>query len=315
MIHLSLDKKSKKIATILGLVAIFIWAIEVVIVSELNEVPLFEALFIIFISSFLFTAARITYRKKWIIYKNHSLKIWFIGILGVCGSDAAYMYAALKAPIIHVDLIDYIWPCLATLFVSFLPNETFKLKNIFACFLGLIGIIILFYDGNLTNKYYDTFLEGYFFAFFGAFIWAVYIAFSRFKKQVPSEMVGLYCGVGALVALVFHIFFEKFVFPSKFEICLCITMGFAGGGLAYQLWDLGIKFGNLPLLNTSTYFARVLAMLFMSYLEKSIITPTLILSTVITILAVFLSTLDISKKIFIYLKNKLLKFKEKSSRM
>ena len=260
MIHFSLDQKTKKLATVLGLIAIFIWAIEVVIVSELNEVPLFEALFIIFSSSFLFTAARITYRKNWVKYKNHSYKIWFIGILGVCGSDAAYMYAALKAPIIHVDLIDYIWPCLATLFVSFLPNEKFSFKNIFACFLGLIGIMILFYDGNLTNKYYDTFLEGYFFAFFGAFIWAVYIAFSRSKKKVPSEMVGLYCGIGAVLAFISHIYCETFVYPSNFELILCIVMGFAGGGLAYQLWDLGIKFGNLPLLNTSTYFARVLAM-------------------------------------------------------
>lgn len=296
MVHFSLYKKSKKIATILGLIAIFIWAIEVVIVSELNEVPLFEALFIIFTSSFLFTAARITYRKKWYVYKNHSLKIWFIGILGVCGSDAAYMYAALKAPIIHVDLIDYIWPCLATLFVSLLPNEKFKTKNILSCFIGLIGIFILFNDDNLTSKYYDTFLEGYCFAFFGAFIWAIYIAFSRFKKKVPSEIVGLYCGVGAVITFILHIIFEEFVMPSKFELTLCIAMGFSGGGLAYQLWDLGIKFGNLPLLNTSTYFARVLAMLFMSYLEKSMITSTLILSTFITILAVFLSSVDMPDK-------------------
>ena len=92
MIH-PINSKSKNLATILGLVAIFIWAIEVVVVSELNEVPLYEALFIIFISSFLFTAARITYRKKWKLYKNHSIKIWIFGIMGVCGSDAAYMYA------------------------------------------------------------------------------------------------------------------------------------------------------------------------------------------------------------------------------
>lgn len=315
MIHFSLDKKSKKLATSLGLVAIFIWAIEVIIVSELNEVPLFEALFIIFASSFLFTAVRITYRKNWIKYRNHSYKVWFIGILGVCGSDAAYMYAALKAPIIHVDLIDYIWPCLATLFVSFLPDEKFRFKNILACFLGLIGIMILFYDGNLTNEYYDTYLEGYFFAFFGAFIWAIYITFSRFMKKVPSEMVGLYCGMGAVLALISHIFFETFVFPSIFEILLCVVMGFAGGGLAYQLWDLGIKFGNLPLLNTSTYFARVLAMLFMSYLEKSIITPTLILSTFITILAVFLSTLNFTESLLKNIKKFFLKLKEKSSRL
>ena len=296
MIYLSLDYKSKKLATLLGLLAIFIWAIEVIIVSELNEVPLFEALFIIFMSSFLFTAARITYRRKWKIYKKHSLKIWAMGVLGVCGSDAAYMYAALKAPIIHVDLIDYIWPCLSTLFVSFLPNERFQTRTIAACFIGLIGIVVLFYDENLTDRFYDTFLEGYFFAFFGALIWAIYIAFSRFMKQVPSEMVGLYCGLGAFLALVCHVFFENFVIPSNFELILCISMGFAGGGLAYQLWDLGIKFGNLPLLNTSTYFARVLAMLFMSYLEKSVITDTLLLSTFITVFAVFLSTLNETKR-------------------
>jgi drug/metabolite transporter (DMT)-like permease len=92
-------------------------------------------------------------------------------------------------------------------------------------------------------------------------------------------------------------------------------MGFAGGGLAYQLWDLGIKFGNLPLLNTSTYFARVLAMLLLTYLEKSIITSTLILSTAVTIFAVVLSSVDISKKNYLYLKKSLLDFKEKSSRM
>jgi len=78
-------------------------------------------------------------------------------------------------------------------------------------------------------------------------------------------------------------------------------MGLAGGGLAYQLWDLGIKFGNLVLLNTSTYFARVLAMFLLSYLEKSVITHTILISTCITISAVILASIEISdiKKLFI----------------
>ena len=148
--------------------------------------------------------------------------------------------------------------------------------------LGLIGIVILFQDGNLTSQYYDTYMLGYFFAFFGAILWAIYITFSRLMQKVPSEMVGLYCGIGAIISLLFHLNFEKFIMPSNLELSLCIIMGLAGGGLAYQLWDLGIKFGNLPLLNTSTYFARVLAMLLLTYLEKSIITSTLLLSTFIT---------------------------------
>ena len=304
MICSLLNRKKKKTATLLGFVAIFIWAIEVVIVSELNEMPLFEALFIIFISSFLFTAARITYSKKWVIYKNHSYKIWLMGVIGVCGSDAAYMFAALKAPIIHVDLIDYIWPCLSTFFVSLLPGERFRFKNIIACLLGLIGVIMLFGDSNLTDQYEQTYVIGYWFAFFGALLWAVYIAFSRFMKEVPSEMVGLYCGIGALAALLCHLSFEVFVIPTNLELCLCVIMGFSGGGLAYQLWDLGIKFGDLPLLNTSTYFARVLAMILLAYLEKSIITYTLMFSTIITILAVILSSEDVSNIKKNYIKTK-----------
>jgi drug/metabolite transporter (DMT)-like permease len=131
-------------------------------------------------------------------------------------------------------------------------------------------------------------------------------------KHVPSEMVGLYCGIGALASLSFHIFFETFVMPSNLELFLCVTMGFAGGGLAYQLWDLGIKFGNLTLLNTSTYLARVLAMLLLTYLEKSIITPMLILSSSITILAVILSSIDLSKKNFEILKKKCLRYVKKT---
>ena len=106
--------------------------------------------------------------------------------------------------------------------------------------------------------------------------------------------------------------FETFVMPSNLELFLCITMGFAGGGLAYQLWDLGIKFGNLTLLNTSTYLARVLAMLLLTYLEKSIITTTLILSSSITILAVMLSSIDLSKKNLETFKKKCLKYLKKT---
>ena len=33
-------------------------------------------------------------------------------------------------------------------FVSFLPNEKFQARTVVACFIGLVGILILFYDEN-----------------------------------------------------------------------------------------------------------------------------------------------------------------------
>ena len=60
MILGALAFKNYNISTLIGSGALLLWAFEPLLVSELINVPAFEALTIVFISCFLLTAIRIT---------------------------------------------------------------------------------------------------------------------------------------------------------------------------------------------------------------------------------------------------------------
>ncbi len=291
-------------ATYLGLGALTMWTVEPLLISEVNSLPIFEVLSIIFFSSFMLTAIRLTKQKRWHSVLKQPAFIWGAGLLGICLSDFAYIYGAKYAPIAHVDLIDYLWPCLVVAFTSMLPNERFSVQHIVGALLGLVGIYVLVHNEVSQNGFNTGYLFGYLLALFGAFLWGGYSAFSRYHKNVPTEMIGMYCGLGAVLCLLLHLKFETFVMPTASEGSLAVLTGITGAGIAYQLWDHGVKFGNVYLLSSATYIARISAMALLVMFGKEPLTLSLVIACLLTSFGVFLSGLDtptlkrLSKKIF-----------------
>ena len=220
------------------------------------------------------------------------MMIWLGGILGICLSDFAYVYGAQYAPIAHVDLIDYLWPCLVVLFTSMLPKEKFTIHHMLGAFLGLLGIYVLVHHEVSLNGFNLEYFIGYGLALFGAILWGGYSAFSRHHSHVPSEMIGMYCGAGAVLCALLHLQFESFVTPTWTEGTLAVITGLSGAGIAYQLWDHGVKFGNVYLVSSVTYIARIAAMAILVMFGKEPLTLSLIIACLLASLGVFISSLD-----------------------
>lgn len=277
--------------TTIGLGALFLWVIEPLVVSELEGFPIFESLTIVFASCFLLTALRITLAKRWGAVLRQPVLAWIFGVAGICGSDFCYVLAAYTAPIAQVDLIDYLWPCIFVLFIGFIPSQKFSWKYVIGSIFGLLGVMQLIHgDGVLgVNPNYAL---GYLLAIYGVVIWGIYSVFSCHHKDVPTDMIGVYCGVGAVITFCLHLNLETTVVPSLKQGGMALTLGLAGPGLAYQLWDHGIKFGNAKLLSVLCYLARIMAMGLLVWFGKEPFSDSLVTACVLTILGVVICTID-----------------------
>jgi drug/metabolite transporter (DMT)-like permease len=103
---------------------------------------------------------------------------------------------------------------------------------------------------------------GYLAAIGAAVIWATYSVASRLVKQVPTDAVGWFCGVTALLGWVCHFLWEPTVWPSTTVQWLSVLgAGLGPVGIAFFTWDYGVKHGNLPLLGVLSYFTPLISTL------------------------------------------------------
>lgn len=287
-----LKNLSARYATYLGLGALGMWTVEPLLISEVNSLPIFEVLTIIFASSFVMTAIRLTLKRRWHLVLKQPLFIWLAGMLGICASDFAYIYGSQHAPIAHVDLIDYLWPCLAICFTSMLPKEKLSPQHLIGAICGFLGIYFLISKEISENGININYFIGYGLALSGALLWSSYSAFSRYFKSVPTEMIGMYCGLGAVISLALHWQFESFVMPTFHEGSMAALTGITGAGIAYQLWDYGVKFGNVYTLSLLTYIARIFAMVLLVAFGKESFSMTLVVACLLASIGVMISSLD-----------------------
>jgi len=283
--------KSSSRATLIASGALVLWALEPLVVAELEGFPLFESLTLVFSSCFILTSIRVTISGKWQAILRQPLFVWLFGLLAICGSDFAYMLGAYTAPIAHVDLIDYLWPFLVIVFIGFSPNENFSYQSFWGALCGFAGVVYMLAGGEGFNHAH---VLGYGLALVGMLIWGFYSAYSRKKPDVPSDIVGIICGLGAIITLILHLNLERTVMPSSSQAGLAILLGLAGPGLAYQLWDYGMKFGNATWLSACCYFARMSAMALLVFFGKEPLSPHLLIACALATLGVVISSVNLT---------------------
>lgn len=248
-------------ATALGCLALILWGFGAVLVASLSDMPRFELVTIVFASSCYLSLCRITANKTWYKVKKVPVKIWGIGILGIYFANLSFVCAMQYAPPEKVDLINYLWPIIVTIISPLLFKNNLKKYHFLGVAIAFIGIFILLTNGKGLEGFEPQYFFGYFLAALNAVFWSVYILFSKKNPHIPNEMIGIYCGIGAVCSLILHYKFETFVLPSDQQLITMITIGLAGQGLAYILWDRAIKFGHYYLLCTLSYFTPILSIL------------------------------------------------------
>jgi len=238
--------------TLIGGVAILMWASLAVLTAWSGDVPPFQMVAIAFTVAFLIAMVRWQLAGQRITTRlRQPPAAWALGVSGLFGYHFLIFYALKNAPAVEANLVNYLWPLLIVLFSALLPGERLRWRHVAGAALGLAGTAVLL-GGSLIFR--PEHLGGYLAALLAAITWASYSVLNRRFTHVPTDAVGGFCLVGATLATLCHLLFETTVWPQdggEWLAVLALGLGPAGG--AFFFWDYGVKHGNLRTLGAWSY--------------------------------------------------------------
>jgi drug/metabolite transporter (DMT)-like permease len=247
---------SRSAATLTGGGAILLWATLAWMTAASGQVPPFLMTALTFGTAFGLALA------VWSVRGENPLarlrlpwQAWALGVGGLFGFHALYFLALRLAPPVEASLICYLWPLLIVL----LSGRGLRTPHILGALLGALGAaLVIARDGVRPDPAY---LTGYAAALTAAFVWAGYSLLSRRLPEVPSDAVGGFCGAVAALAALCHLAFETAAWPSGTQWFAVIGLGLGPVGIAFLLWDIGVKRGDIRALGAAAYAAPLLSTL------------------------------------------------------
>ncbi|MGO4872694.1 MAG: DMT family transporter [Roseiarcus sp.] len=265
MTHDSLHRSASRAATLIGLGAIGLWSVLALLTASAGAVPPFELAALTFAIGGAFGLVYAAARGR-LAALAQPWPVWLVGVGGLFGYHALYFAALRRAPPAEASLIAYLWPLLIVLFSALLPGERLRARHVVGAALGFAGAAALFVgkaEGGVGAHAADPAVAlGYAFALGCAFVWSSYSVLSRRLKAAPTEAVAGFCLVTSALAAVSHLAFETTVAPaSATQWAAIVGLGLGPVGLAFYVWDYGVKNGDLRLLGVAAYAAPVLSTL------------------------------------------------------
>jgi drug/metabolite transporter (DMT)-like permease len=254
---------SRTKATLIGLTAILMWSMLGVFTGGSGGVPPFLLNALCFGLSGTLATIWLIARGRTAVFRQPA-RVWIVGTLGLFGYHALYFTALRNAPLVEAGLLNYLWPLLIVLFSGFLPGERLGRHHIAGVLLGFAGAALLVTSGKSLSLD-GGYALGYVCAFLAAVAWSSYSVISRRFAGVPSEAVAGFCLATAVLSLALHFVFETTVLPANgMEWTMVLLLGAFPVGLAFFVWDYGVKHGDIQLLGTASYATPVLSTLLLT---------------------------------------------------
>ncbi len=258
------NQSTSKKATYIGFGAILLWAMLAVLVSLLGEIPPFQMLAMSFyIAFFIGLIAAFFSQVNLIEIAKMPLKVWALGVSGLFGYHFLLFSAFKNAPVLQVNLINYLWPLLIVLFSSFLPKTLggggLKYWHIIGALFGFGGMVLIISSGDVSLLQNSNWF-GLILAWAAAIVWASYSVLCRLVAHISSHAITLFCLVTAIASTFMHLYFEQTIFPQDLIEWLAIfALGVGPVGGAFYLWDYGMKHGDIAILGASAYLTPLLS--------------------------------------------------------
>lgn len=246
-------------ATLAGFAAVLLWSSLAVLTTATGSIPPFQLLAMGFGIAGLAGVALVlrpggpgagALRQPW------AAGLLVIGAL--LGYHALYFLALKRAPAVEANLINYLWPLLIVVFAAMSGGTRVRAGQWLGTALGLAAAVLLVTRGG--SLHIDpAHLPGYAAALGAAVIWALYSVFNRRFEAVPSAAMAGACLVVGALGGVAHLAFETTVAPTPWQWALIATLGLGPTGIAFWLWDIATKRGDLAMLGTLSYAAPLLS--------------------------------------------------------
>ena len=183
------------------------------------------------------------------------LKVYAFGTAGLFGYHLLYFSALRLAPPAEAGLIAYLWPLLIVLFSGLLPGERLTAGHVLGALIAFAGAALIVAAGAGTATGPNPPL-GFALAFLCALTWATYSVISRRFGDVPTASVTVFCLATAVLSALAHLALEDTTWPASAAGWVAtVALGLGPVGLAFFLWDVGVKKGDIQLLGVASYAA------------------------------------------------------------
>ena len=237
-------------ATLIGALAILLWATLAAFTALARPLPPFQILSLSFAVAFVATLGIWAVRGRLSPARfRWPGRVWALGVGGLFGYHALYFAALGLAPPAEASLVNYLWPLLIVLGSTLVAKARLRWFHVAGAMMGLAGTALLIGPSGFSGE----FAAGYLCALLAAFFWAGYSILSARIADVPSDAVGGFIGATALLALLCHLGFETWVDPSPVATVALVALGLGPVGLAFFVWDHGMKHGDVTVLGALSY--------------------------------------------------------------
>ena len=252
-------------ATALGAVAVALWSILALLTVLSGAVPPFQL-------AAMCLAVGALVGLGWGAATGRGLgpalrqpgRVWLLGVVGIFGYHFSYFTALRNAPAAEAGLIAYLWPLLIVLFSALLPGERLRAGHLAGAALAFGGAALILSRGGGVG-FAPEYAPGFAAAAVCALTWSGYSVLSRRVGQAPTETVTLFCAAGAVLSALCHVALEDSVWPaSAAEWAAVAALGAGPLGLAFYVWDVGVKRGDIQLLGVASYAAPLFSTLILA---------------------------------------------------
>ncbi len=288
-------------ATLIGFIAVLLWATLALFTTATGQVPPFLLLGLTFGIAFAVSLLRWLWlarrdRARFLAIFRQPWPVWALGIVGLFGYHALYFTALDHAPPVEASLIAYLWPLLIVLLSALLPGERLHWTHLLGGAIGLVGAALLVLqraDGALAFE--ARYIAGYLAALGCAFTWSIYSVMSRRFGQAPTDLVGAFCGATALLGFVAHLAVgEPAIWPAGgWQWAAVIALGLGPVGLAFFVWDYGVKRGDIKALGACSYASPLLSTILLILAGQAEATATVILACLLIIGGAVIASRDL----------------------
>ncbi|MGI1662675.1 aromatic amino acid exporter YddG [Palleronia sp. KMU-117] len=283
-------------ATLAGFGAVLLWALLALLTSLSGTVPPFQLAAMTFALGGLVGLLAMARRPGAWAAMRQPWPVWALGVGGLFGYHFLYFSALRAAPAVEASLIAYLWPLLIVIFSALLPGERLRWFHVAGAALGFAGAALIVTGGRglALNPAHAT---GYGFALAAALVWAGYSVLSRRFAAVPTDIVTGFCLATSALALLCHLLLETWVTPSgAVEWLAIVALGLGPVGLAFFLWDRGVKLGDIQVLGAASYASPLLSTLVLVATGISPATWTVALACLLITAGAILASKDMLRR-------------------
>ena len=247
-------------ATAIGFVAVLLWALLALFTVFAAPVPPLQLNAVCFAIGGALGLIWIARAGSLGRLRGVPWQVYVFGTAGLFGYHFLYFSALRAAPAAEAGLIAYLWPLLIVLFSGLLPGETLRPGHVIGAAVSLVGAALVVLGG--APGFDPAHLTGYLLAGGCALTWSGYSVLSRRIGKTPTESVAVFCLLTAALSLAAHLALEKTAWPGTTTGWgAMLALGLGPVGLAFYVWDIGVKQGDIQVLGVASYAAPLLSTL------------------------------------------------------